>query len=85
MILLTTSRLYTCSWSQELQLLEGKPQSLSEPFAEDKNLLCFPGIEHRSLDRLTNRQVTIPTELSRLVPFWVAKCLQAQEAPRCDR
>jgi len=76
-ILFTPWPLYSGSWSQVLQVLEGKPQGLSERFAEDKNLLCFPGIEHRFLDRLTNMQVAIPTELSRLVPVWVAKCLQA--------
>jgi hypothetical protein len=68
MILFTLWPLYTCSWSQVLQVLEGKPQGQSERFAEHKNLLCFPGIEPRFLDRSTIRQVAIPTELCRLMP-----------------
>jgi len=76
-MLFTPWPLYTCCWSQVIQVLEGKPQGLPERFAEDKSRLCFPGNEPRFLDRLTIRQVAIPTELCWLMPFRAAKCLQA--------
>jgi hypothetical protein len=42
---------------------QGWPQSLSEPYGEERNLLSLQEIEPRFLDRPTHSPVTIPTEL----------------------
>jgi hypothetical protein len=68
LVLFTPWPLDTCSWSQVLQILEARPLSQSGLFAEDKSILCPPGVELYFLDPSTNRQMAIPTELSRLMP-----------------